>query len=456
MKPNTPQTEEEKAFEAVLLIKANDVALKRAAKWVDSVIERRLLELKKHLVVEGLYEIGDMPVWPEGSTFDTLRRQCKLSEYEMFVLALVYVGQFHPHKISVLWKDLIFYFRLDMAYSKFTKQFSVTLKTALYLLAGENEVEQGFYYMNILNSRLFTDQILLSHEDKEVSIEQQGLRVNDEFYRQLMTGDQPKLEARTEFPAELLETHLSFDDLVLKDSVKEQLDNLMAYIKNQDKLYAQGEFSEKIKSGYVTMLYGPPGTGKTMTVAVMAKELGIDVYCIDLSRVVSKYIGETEKNLEKVFQRLESKRCILLFDEADALFGKRSEVKAANDRYANQEVAYLLQRIEKYPGLVILTSNYNQNLDKAFKRRILTSIYMPAPSADERRLLWKKKIPDNYILQPASLIEDLAKDHLLTGANIANVVKLACIKAHQEQNGNVLNKKIFEPIIKEEQYKEKS
>jgi len=202
------------------------------------------------------------------------------------------------------------------------------------------------------------------------------------------------------------------------------------------------------------MLYGPPGTGKTMTVSVMGKTLGMDVYSIDLSRVVSKYIGETEKNLEKIFQRLEGKRCILFFDEADALFGKRTEVKDAKDRYANQEVAYLLQKIERFPGLVILASNYNQNLDSAFKRRILSSIFFPPPSEDERLILWERALPSNYEFEPEDLASNLATKYQLTGANIANIMKLACLKAKSE-NTNKLLPHLFAQLIKLEQNKEK-
>src|SRR5690606_11585436 len=128
------------------------------------------------------------------------------------------------------------------------------------------------------------------------------------------------------------------------------------------------DMRQLIKPGYRTLFYGPPGTGKTLTAMLLGKEFQRNVFRIDLSQVVSKYIGETEKNLEKIFQRAANKEWILFFDEADALFGKRTSVKDAHDRYANQEVSYLLQRVEDFPGLVILASNYKNNIDKAFVR----------------------------------------------------------------------------------------
>ena len=134
---------------------------------------------------------------------------------------------------------------------------------------------------------------------------------------------------------------------------------------------------------------GPPGTGKTMTASLLGKEFNKDVYRIDLSQIVSKYIGETEKNLEKIFVKAEHKDWILFFDEADALFGKRSNVQSAHDKYANQEVSYLLQRVEDFSGLIILASNYKTNIDSAFVRRFNAIIHFPMPGHHERFELWR-------------------------------------------------------------------
>ena len=135
----------------------------------------------------------------------------------------------------------------------------------------------------------------------------------------------------------------------------------------------------KLRPGYRSLFYGPPGTGKTMTACLLGKSTGRDVYKVDLSLVVSKYIGETEKNLARVFDQAQHKGWILFFDEADALFGKRSETRDAHDRYANQEVSFLLQRIETFDGIAILASNQRENLDDAFTRRFESIIYFPMP-----------------------------------------------------------------------------
>ncbi|MGD1844608.1 MAG: ATP-binding protein [Salibacteraceae bacterium] len=182
--------------------------------------------------------------------------------------------------------------------------------------------------------------------------------------------------------------------------------------------------------------------------------MGIEVYRVNLSRVISKYIGETEKNLERIFDRLEQKNCILFFDEADALFGKRTEITEAKDRYANQEVAYLLQKIETFPNLVILSTNYRQNLDDAFQRRILSYIHVEAPKEAERLQLWQTHLPPGFAFDPPELLEQLAKDYQLTGANIANILKLASIEALSNQQ-KIISFSILEPILKQEFSKER-
>ena len=158
------------------------------------------------------------------------------------------------------------------------------------------------------------------------------------------------------------ETLPNWHDLVLNPATRAQLDGIAGWIRQRDR---------REKSGYRALFQGPPGTGKTLAAQVLAKHLGLELHRIDLSRVVSKFIGETEKNLAQVFDEAQAKDWILFFDEADALFGKRTDVRDAHDRYANIEVSYLLQRIESYEGLVILTTNRRENIDPAFLRRLL-------------------------------------------------------------------------------------
>jgi SpoVK/Ycf46/Vps4 family AAA+-type ATPase len=182
-------------------------------------------------------------------------------------------------------------------------------------------------------------------------------------------------------PAELnakqIKTKLTWKDLVVSPETRSQIHEIEAWVKNRKKLTEDLSLKRKLIHGYKALFYGPDTTGKTLTASLLGKSSGKEVYRIDLSQIVNKYIGETEKNLEALFAKAESADCILFFDEADALFGKRTDVKDSHDRYANQEVSFLLQRIEEYPGLAILTSNKKESIDPAFIRRLNAVVYFP-------------------------------------------------------------------------------
>ena len=185
------------------------------------------------------------------------------------------------------------------------------------------------------------------------------------------------------------------------------------------------------------MFTGPSGTGKTMAAEIIAGDLGLDLYKIDLSMMVSKYIGETEKNLSAVFSEAETSNAILFFDEADALFGKRSEVKDSHDRYANIEVGYLLQRMEEYEGVVILATNLRKNLDDAFVRRLHFTVEFPFPDEKNRRQIWEGIWPQDTPREPDLDLDSLARRFAVTGGNIRNIaVAAAFLAAH---NGNLVD-----------------
>ena len=183
------------------------------------------------------------------------------------------------------------------------------------------------------------------------------------------------------------------------------------------------------RQGYTSLFYGPPGTGKTLSACLLGKLCDCEVYKIDLSMVVSKYIGETEKNLARVFDQAENQRWILFFDEADALFGKRTTVSDSHDRYANQEVSFLLQRIEEFNGVVILASNLKGNIDDAFLRRFQSVVNFPLPRASDRLRLWSEAFPPRVTLDPRLDLPRLAERHELSGGTIMNVSRYASLRA---------------------------
>ena len=179
-------------------------------------------------------------------------------------------------------------------------------------------------------------------------------------------------------------------------------------------------------------MYGPPGTGKTMAAQVIANELQMDLFRVDLSQISSKYIGETEKNLEKVFREAEQSNVILFFDEADSLFGKRTEVKDSNDKYANQETSYILQRIESYDGMVILATNLARNFDPAFMRRITVSIQFDLPDAETRLQMWRDMLQNTELAGNEGTLRSLAEQFELSGSSIKSIVRNAVFMALME------------------------
>ncbi|MBV9173163.1 MAG: ATP-binding protein, partial [Chloroflexi bacterium] len=234
--------------------------------------------------------------------------------------------------------------------------------------------------------------------------------------------------------ARRVETQHTWADIVLPADGVLRLRELCARFRHRATVYESWGYADSALSrpGVAALFVGLPGTGKTMAAEIIAAELTYDLYRVDLSAIVSKYIGETEKNLEAIFYAAEQGEVVLLFDEADALFGKRSEVRDAHDRYANIEVAYLLQRLETYSGLAILTSNLTGNLDEAFLRRLDAVVEFPFPEEDERREIWRRSLPDSAPRADDVDFGYLARTFKLTGGHIRNSALTAAFLAADE------------------------
>jgi SpoVK/Ycf46/Vps4 family AAA+-type ATPase len=275
------------------------------------------------------------------------------------------------------------------------------------------------------------------------------LRISKEIVDLVTTGVMRKPVFSLEFPAKRIESMMEWEDLVLDNSTMEHVLEIKAWIEYGDILLYDLELGKKIKPGYRSLFYGPSGTGKTLTASLLGKITGNDVYRIDLSTVISKYIGETEKNLEKVFEKAENKRWILFFDEADALFGKRTNISDAHDRFANQEVSYLLQRVEDYSGVVILSSNFKSNIDEAFTRRFQSIIHFPMPKESERFKLWKQGFSEKTKLADDVSLKDIAREYELSGGSIMNVVRYSTLMALRKNSIEIPRSDIENGIRKE-------
>jgi hypothetical protein len=246
----------------------------------------------------------------------------------------------------------------------------------------------------------------------------------------LMSAARTASSSRLSSLAQKIPARYRWDDIVLPPDQTALLQEIVATVRGRSRVLEEWGLGRKLASSYgVSMLFaGPPGTGKTMSAQIIAAELGLDLYKIDLSTIISKYIGETEKNLERIFSEAESSNAILFFDEADALFGKRSEVRDSHDRYANVEISYLLQRMEAYNGVTILATNLRANLDEAFTRRLQFAVDFPFPEEADRLRIWEGLIPPQMPRADLDL-PFLARRYKLAGGNIRNIILSAAYLA---------------------------
>jgi hypothetical protein len=326
-----------------------------------------------------------------------------------------------------------------------------TVETAAFVLAGDN-LERRFAVQALFDpDATLRRSRLIQLEDTHTAqnLFSAPLTLNKEYLGRFTTGHRHKPSYSSAFPAKRISTALEWSDLVLPDSILDEVEEIRAWIEHRQTLLRDWQLDKKIKPGFRSLFYGPPGTGKTLTASLLGKTTGLDVYRVDLSLVVSKWVGETEKNLASVFDQAEAGDWILFFDEADALFGKRTQTASAQDRYANQEVAYLLQRVEDFPGVVILASNLKGNIDDAFARRFQSMIYFPMPGPEERLRLWNGAFSDASRLDAGIDMARLADQFEVAGGAIVNVLRSASLMALRRGTGTVRMQDITDGIRRE-------
>ncbi len=325
-----------------------------------------------------------------------------------------------------------------------------TLATALFILAGDDinsRIELAAYFTR----HPFFATSLFFHKDESggPSFSNWIISASQEYLDRLIFNRTFIPDNFSTFPATHISTSRTWDELVLDKTTMQQIEEIKIWVKYGNEIREKWKLDDKLKPGYRALFYGPSGCGKTFTASLLGKATGKEVYCIDLSMVVSKYIGETEKNLSKVFEIAEDKDWILFFDEADALFGKRTGLKDAHDRYANQEVAYLLQRIENYRGLVILSTNLKSNLDDAFARRFQSMVRFSLPDAQQRERLWRETFSKETQFDPSVDIKTISAKYELTGGSILNVVQYCSMLSMSRDERIIRNEDILEGIRRE-------
>lgn len=424
--------------------------------WFKEILKTRSALNANKATPYNLVEEIDPPYF-NGSTsaYAGFVRKHELNFDERFMLVLALVPHVKPEMLDAF---LVKNNTTQKIYTEFGGKigkdhtgFLPTGETAMFILAGSN-LSKRFYLQRLFeNGHIFAKERILWLEDVNNGepFLSGALTVSQELLDLFTSGEVRKPVFSQQFPARLLTTRMEWEDLVLPNPVRNRIMEIETWLNHHKELMDDWGMEKKIKPGYRALFYGSPGTGKTLTASLIGKRIGSDVYQIDLSKVVSKYIGETEKNLSRVFDRAENKDWILFFDEAEALFGKRTSVNDAHDRYANQEVAYLLQRIEDYNGLVILATNLKSNLDDAFTRRFQTMVHFPVPKPEERMKLWKNSFPDRAEMEERIDLRELSKKYELAGGSIINIVQYCSLMALKRKDQTIRLQDITEGVRRE-------
>ncbi len=382
-----------------------------------------------------------------------IQNQLTIEEYITLLIALV------PHVQPIFFENIIQEFLptggdlAEFGAVKGSNQRTIlpTGETVLFILAG-NDLQHRLHMQQLFSpEHLFAAQNILWIENVKDGepIMSGKIIMAQEWVDRFLFGKEATPKFSADFPAKKIVSQMHWEDVILPQQTREEIEHIKTWLSHNDNLMEDDNLGRKLKPGYRALFYGPPGTGKTLTVSLLGKEFNKEVYRVDLSQVVSKYIGETEKNLEKIFTKAQTKNWILFFDEADALFGKRTNVSSAHDRFANQEVSYLLQRVEDFPGLLILASNFKKALDVAFTRRFHAMVHFPMPNAQERLLIWQKSLPQNLQLAQDVKLEALAQQYELSGAAILNIVHFAALKALQQNSVVISNIDLLTGIRRE-------
>jgi hypothetical protein len=416
---------------------ANAISLEAEIDWFTRVMETRLsLHFGQASAQCDVRAHKPPELQKDDSEYARLVNECGMSFEERIVLILALIPHIRPQVLDSL---LVNNKNIERGFTEFGGLKGKvhggvlpTCETASFILNG-NSLDGRFKLIRMLEDDHFFAEngiVAIEHQTSGEPLFSGVLKLSNEYLNRFTTGEHLKPDYSMSFPAKRVTTRLTWNDLVLPHEVLEEVENnINAWLKHSKVIMEEWGLERTVKPGYRCLFYGPPGTGKTLTATLIGANAGLDVYRIDLSMVVSKYIGETEKNLANIFDQAKSKNWILFFDEADALFGKRTQTSSSNDRYANQEVSYLLQRVEDFPGVVILATNLKANIDDAFARRFQSSIYFPLPDAEQRLRLWQGYFKGKCLLKDSVDLEKLAEEYVLSGGAIANVVRYGAIRA---------------------------
>lgn len=405
------------------------------------------LEWTNQMILKGLSDYVKAPHDYKGIELENIRvksddqdtisvfiQKNDLSKEEIFLLCMSLMRY-----VNDVWKPAFIegnpfgiYIENDFAYP--------TPNTFLALLGGKNVKKR----LNLLESLkgdaiLFKKQVI-DVEQKEATSDFMASRLKVlPNWRELFLWNRHELPRYSvEFPAEQLSTDLQWEDLILEPFPLAKLEEIAYWMTKRKELEVTFSNSGHLKPGYRCLFYGPSGTGKSLAAALLGKRFGVPVFRVDLSNLISKYIGETSKNLKRIFDMAEDKNWILFFDEGDAIFGKRvdtSQTDNKNSTYANQDIAFLLQRIERFNGLVLVATNMRKNMDAAFSRRFENIIHFNIPTPDRAKEIWDNYLPAHIKINNDAQIRQLIAENRLSLASLYNVMhRLSLISIAENKN----------------------
>lgn len=435
-------------------LQQNAADLEQELGWFAQLLDTRFkLYFGQESAYTDVFEIAPPDLSESPSPYSRFVEHYQLAPAERAALVLSLIPHIRPQLLDIFFtKNKTF----DRKFTEFggvyspTGDFIPTGETLAFILGGADLAVRFSLQRLFGPDHFFTGHNVLHLKPPGDEAAMKGpLTLSKEYLSYFTTGQPHRPDFGSDFPARFIETQLTWADLVLHPGTRKQIEEIETWLQHGDTLLYDWGMAPKLRPGYRSLFYGPPGTGKTMTACLLGKSTGRDVYKVDLSLVVSKYIGETEKNLAKVFDQAQHKGWILFFDEADALFGKRSETKDSHDRYANQEISFLLQRLETFDGIAILASNRREDLDDAFARRFESIIYFPMPRPEERLLLWQQGFSPQAKLAADLDLPKLAYEHKLAGGSIMNVIRYASLEALKGGSGVIAAEAVVQGIRRE-------
>ncbi len=408
--------------------KYNSITIENEIKWLSKLIDNRLTSFftKK----KNINNLSPPILSDDQSSYSNFIKDNALSDIERLILISTIASYFQTKIFDpFLIKNKV----LNQLFTEFggkvvgnRNTFIPTLETISFINS-ENSIRNRIEIQNFFtDDHLFKKQNILfvNTDDSVSSFLFSTISLSEEFIQFICTGNQYKPNYSSNFPANILETNLEWEDLVLEKNIIEEIKIINTWLEHKSEIDKNVNLSKNISKGYKALFFGPPGTGKTLTASILGKINSLDVYRIDLSQIVSKYIGETEKNLSKIFDIAENKNWILFFDEAESLFSKRTSVGDSKDKFANQQTAYLLQRVETYNGLVILATNLKPNIDTAFSRRLQSVIFYNVPNKSQRQKLWTNSL-DKISQLSKKDINQISSKYELSGGSIKNIIQHA-------------------------------